>query len=195
MNSTVQKFLWVFLALAIVIGGIWEFYPLPDARERMEKLPLIGEGFKGQNVPLTDFEKQFFKGVDVIKRVYLIDKSWYFVSLLDGTHNRHIVHDPRYCFRGAGWTILSEKPFPLPHGEGNQVALLKDNERREAVYWYTDGSKQYSSPMYYWWETTLRRLSLGRSGPEPILVIIQPLEIVKPDWNKVQVAFKPLFNF
>ncbi len=195
MSPTVRKLLWTFLAIAIVLGGIWEFYPLPNAKDRMEKLPLVGDFFKGQNVPLSDFEKQFFKGIDVIKRVYLIDKSWYFVSMLDGSNNRHLVHDPRYCFRGSGWTILSEKRFPLPHGEGSLVALLKDNERREAIYWFSDGIKQYSSPMYYWWNTTLRRLSLGRSGPEPILIIIQPLEIIKPNWNQIEENFKPLFNF
>lgn len=194
MKRKTQTLLWIGLIISILLGLFWQFYPLPDAQDRMNQLPLSGKGFIGKNEPLTAFEASFFKGVNIAKRIYNVAGQEFFIAILDGTHNRHIVHDPYYCFRGTGWTIDSERPFPLPRGQAALIQISKNGEQREALFWFTDGTKQYTSPLYYWWQTTLRRLTLGRSGPEPILVIVQPLSDHTVNWDDFKKAFPELFQ-
>jgi hypothetical protein len=104
--------------------------------------------------------------------------------VVDGTRNRRAVHDPGFCFRGAGWKIESEQPFALPHGEGRLVRLSRASETAEAVYWYSDGLSAHADPRRYWLEATLRRLSLGRSGPEPVLVMLVPAGPSPAGWQE-----------
>lgn len=190
-----QKILWVCLGVAIILGLIWQLYPVPDAETRINALPLYGPDFKGQIVPLSSTEKEFFKGVNVLKRIYTVGKYTLFITVLDGTHNRHVVHDPYYCFEGSGWSIINERPFKIPGGQGNLVNITKDGQVKEALYWFSNESEHYTSPLKYWWQATLRRLTLGWSGPEPVLIMIQPLDDRENiPWEKLKDEFPAVFN-
>jgi hypothetical protein len=118
----------------------------------MQTLPLEGAEFSGKDVPLTDFEKTFFNNVNVIKRLYRIDGNNYFVTVLDGTRNRHVVHDPYYCFRGSGWEIMSAQDFPLKNGEAKLIEITKGAQQKNALFWFSNQKEQYTSPWKYWWE-------------------------------------------
>ncbi len=194
MNKSQQYLLWIFLLLVIIIGSIWQFYPLESAQGRLNSLPLNGANFLGQEIELTSDEKKFFDNINIVKRIYKIDDQYFFVTVLDGSRNRHIVHDPYYCFRGAGWTINGERPFPLDQGMANLIDISKGDEHREALYWFSDGTTAYTTPMRYWWQTTLRRVSLGSSGPEPILIMVQPMSKQTVDWPMVVKQLAPLFE-
>jgi len=170
-----QKLLWIGLILAILIGVIWEFYPLSDAKKRLDSLPLRGTGFEGFSVPLTPVERTFFEGVNIVKRIYKVGDQQFFIYVLDGTHNRHAVHDPTFCFRGAGWDIEKETTIPLSSGSALLVDIKKAEVEKEAMIWFSDGKTNFSSALKYWWLTTLRRLTLGKSGEEPVLISIQPI--------------------
>ena len=37
MNTTTQRWLWVTLIVAITLGFTWQFYPLTDAKERLDQ--------------------------------------------------------------------------------------------------------------------------------------------------------------
>jgi hypothetical protein len=193
MNRQPLTLLWIGLALAILLGALWQLYPLPDAKARLNSLPLQGDHFSGVNAPLSDFESRFFKKINLIKRVYSLDHQSLFVYVLDGTRDRHLVHDPFYCFRGSGWETLSQKVVLIPGGHANLMELTKNGQKRDALYWFTDGQNRYTSPLRYWWETTLRRLTLGRSGPEPVLVMVQPVEKENLNWEKLKDDFPELF--
>ena len=41
MRSKQQAFLWVFILIAAVFGTLWQFYPLPDAQERLDYYYLL----------------------------------------------------------------------------------------------------------------------------------------------------------
>lgn len=192
-SSTPQTILWIGLAAAIVLGLIWQLYPLPDAKTRIDTLPLVGQGFIGMDVPENEFEQQFFKGVNVVKRIYRIGYENYFVTVLDGTRNRHVVHDPYYCFTGSGWTILDKKAFPMKDGEAEQLIISKNNREKAAIFWFTDGTTVYHSPFEYWWKSTIRRLTLGRSGQESLLIMIQPMDTTtEVDWKKITTVLNAL---
>lgn len=188
-----RKILWAGLAIAIAFGLIWQFYPLPDAKTRLEALPLAGKGYTGMDVPVTDFEENFFKNVNLIKRIYRVGHENYFVTVLDGTHNRHVVHDPYYCFTGSGWDIQSKQKIPLKDGEAEQLIISKNNREKSAIFWFTDGTSDYCSPWKYWWKATLRRLTLGRSGQESLLIMIQPLDTTTDvNWKHITDILSPL---
>ncbi len=184
----------VFLLFVILIGLVWQFTDLPDAKARIESLPLNGKNLSGYDVPLTPSEEAFFKGVNAIKRIYKVGNQTFFLYALDGTHNRHAVHDPTYCFKGSGWDITNEKNFPLKDGSGLLFTLNKGYQTKEALVWFSDGVHNYNSPFKYWLATTLRRLTLGRSGAEPVLVSIQPLLTKTLDWNEIFKQFPELNN-
>ncbi len=187
--------LWIGLAVAVVLGLLWQFAPLTDAKSRLQALPLNGPSFIGQDIALSDWEKGYFKNVNVLKRVYTIGKKTLFVTALDGTLNRHVVHDPLYCFRGSGYEVASEKTIDLP--DGGSVAflkLIKNNSEQDAMYWFTNGQTTYDSPLRYWWQATLRRLTLGMSGEEPILIVVQPIDDHPLDWKEVVHYFPQLLT-
>lgn len=194
MTEKSKKSLWIALAFAIILGAIWQFYPLKNAQERLEKLPLEGADFKGKNIPLTSFEAQFFHGVGVIKRLYRIGDDNIFLTVLDGTYNRHVVHDPYYCFRGSGWDILGEKQVSIPGGSASLVQIQKGDMEKEALFWFSDGTDHFSSPFTYWKLTTLRRLTLGHSGAEPVLIMVQPAYEATMDWKKLPEQFPQLYQ-
>jgi hypothetical protein len=185
--------LWIVLGLAVVLGLLWQFVKLPDADLRIHQLPMQGVGFTGYDLPLSEDELKFFANVNMVKRVYQVGDQRYFIYVLDGTHNRHAVHDPTYCFRGSGWEVVSQKPFPVEGGMGALYQLVKGKERKDALLWFSDGKERFASPFEYWWKTTLRRLTLGRSGPEPVLIVIQPLKATEDtNWNKLLQQFPEL---
>ena len=186
--------LWIFLGIVILLGVIWQFVPLSNAEQRLTGLPLVGTQYGGKNIPLTEFESNFFYHVNILKRLYDVQGNYLFIIALDGTDNRHIVHDPYYCFRGSGWDILGEKSIPIPLGTASLVKIRKGTEEKEAMFWFGNGSANYASPLKYWLETTLRRLTLGLSGPEPVLVLVQPVNHDSVDWEELPKQFPSLFK-
>lgn len=194
-SPTTQKVLWIGLFVAIVLGILWQFFPLKDAQNRLDALPLNAPGVEGKNLPITPLELEFFKNVNMIKRSYLIGDQKAFIYILDGTHNRHAVHDPVYCFRGGGYEILSKRPYALKNGEGSLYVISKGKEKREALLWFSDGTSHFNSPVRYWLSATLRRLTLGASGPEPVLIVIQPIGEDKPlEWDRLLQDFPQLLE-
>lgn len=194
MSDATQKAFWIFLAIVITLGVVWQTYPLPDAKKRMDALPLNGPGFRGEEIAATPFEVDFFKGVNMIKRMYKVDDRSFFVTVLDGTHNRHVVHDPYYCITGSGWQINHKESLTIPGGEASLVSMNKDGYERQALFWFSNGTTRFASPMHYWIEATIRRVSLGWSGPEPVLILIQPLDNKSVDWHKLIDALNPVFS-
>lgn len=194
MSNKTQKILWISLFVAIALGALWQFYPLPNADQRINSLPFVGPGYRGKDVPLTAFEEEFFKGVNVIKRIYTVGNKTLFITILDGTNNRHVVHDPYFCFKGSGWNIESAETVNIPNGIAKLLKIEKNQVKKEALFWFSDGTKNYDSPYQYWKETTLRRLSLGKSGPEPVLIIVQPIEEGSLNWKNLETQIPELFT-
>ncbi|MDP1835577.1 MAG: exosortase-associated EpsI family protein [Chlamydiales bacterium] len=195
MNKNKQILLWSGLTLAVILGLLWQFIPLQDASKRIDELPLYGPSFVGRNIPLSPWEQGFFKNVNVLKRVYRVGGQDLFISALDGTNNRHAVHDPLYCFRGSGWEVVEQKSLPL--ADGGSVAfvkLRKGKEEQDAMYWFSNGKEHYDAPLKYWWQATLRRLSLGASSQEPILIVIQPIDKSTLDWKQLVNLFPQLLT-
>ena len=187
--------LWGSIVLAVGAGAAWQFYPLADASERMEALPLRGLMFASEDVPVSEVEQSIYTGATVMKRFAQVRGQKVVLTIIDGTGNRHAVHDPLFCFRGAGWEVIDAAEFQLERGEARRVSLARQGEPAEALYWFSDGQQAFGSAVEYWGRTTWRRLTLGTSGNEPVLVMLTPVDERPIDWNALLAAWPELGAF
>ncbi|MGE9297329.1 MAG: exosortase-associated EpsI family protein [Puniceicoccales bacterium] len=168
--------LWTICGLTLIIALIVELAPKQDAMEQLLGIPEAGPQFRSQSTPLTPEERNLLGEAMAVKKVVLPEGSPPFLySAIDGTRNRHAVHDPRYCFVGAGWRIVSEQTIESPQGEYQALTLERDGQQRHALYWFTTPDGWFVSPMSYWMRATWRRLTFGAGGEEPLLVVVQTL--------------------
>ncbi|WPJ96818.1 exosortase-associated EpsI family protein [Coraliomargarita algicola] len=163
------------LLLLIFTAGYMRSLELEDASVRMAAFPLSGPGFTARSVPLTDFESDILGAADGYKWIYSWKGLRYAITILDGTHNRQAVHDPRYCFRGAGWDIVDDQVISYAGGSARQLKLTRQGGSSEALFFYSNGEIVFDAPLEYWLRATLRRWLRQYGGAEPVLVMIQPL--------------------
>lgn len=173
MKNTRQPYLVILITIGLIVGIVWEFAPLQDASKRFQTLPLVGDKFRGEDIPLDEWEKSTFGHINLLKRLYTFNGQSYFVTMMDGTKDRHIVHDPQYCFTGSGWKIVAREQLDVANGTASLLKMRKGLLYREAVVWFSNGHSRHSSPVKYFLQTSLRRLSLGYSGPEPVMILLQ----------------------
>ena len=194
MKSWTKQILWAALGVAVLLSLLWELAPLPDAGARLDALPMQGLNFAGREVPLSPIEELTYHPARVLKRIYRVGRQHVEVLVLDGSRNRHAVHDPLYCFRGAGWRVSGTREIELPGGHARWVQLTKGGNTAEALCWISDGVLRHLSAPRYWLQTTLRRLTFGRSGPEPVLVVMQPLGGGTVVWERLLQEFPALLE-
>jgi hypothetical protein len=192
MSARNRLFLWTLLLLVLALGAAWDRYPLADAAGRLALLPKSGPGFASVSVSLTPQEIDTFGDTNVEKRLYESTSGRLLITAVDGSRDRHAVHDPMYCFRGSGWEPELQETVAVPGGEARWVRLQKHGQEIQALYWFSDGRRRHGSAPHYWWQTTLRRLTLGASGPEPVLVVVQSLGRESPGWRTLFDRFPAL---
>ena len=194
MNNSSKKILWIALGIALVLSLVWQFVPLRDASDRLDAIPMSGLGVHGKDLPLAEVETSIYSPARVLKRLYQVGRQQVIVVAIDGSRNRHAIHDPTFCFRGAGWTIGAAREVPVPGGYARVLSLTKDGKHIEAMYWLSDGRTRHASALEYWWQTTWRRLTLGQSGAEPILFVLQPVNRDSLDWELLLQQFPGLLE-
>lgn len=184
--------MWGALAVVMLLGVVWERVALPDAAVRLRQLPLKGLGFVGQELPLKEVERKVFGKADVVNRVYAARGQKFVLTIIDGTGDRHAVHDPLYCFKGAGWSVAGREAVRITGGEAALLQLRRQDRDASALIWFSDGRERHASALRYWWQTTLRRVTLGASGEEPVLIILQPAEGRSLNWEQIFSALPAL---
>jgi hypothetical protein len=187
----------MLLGLLIVVGiaaTAWDAFPLDDASDRLDLIPRSGMYLTSRDVVLSAREQADFGRARVIRRVYQVRGQRAVLTVLDGSQNRHAVHDPEYCYRGAGWEVTGREAVPLVGGAADLLRLHRGDENTEVLCWYSDGTERHASPTRYWWQATLRRVSLGRSGAEPVLVLVQPYGGEPIDWRAFLDDFPSLLD-
>jgi hypothetical protein len=176
MSRLAQRLLWGALALALVMGVAFDLSRKGADASRIHRIPAKGFGFHSFEIPLSQGELARYKQAEVIKRCYVMGASRFILVAIDGERNRHAVHDPMYCFTGSGWRIVSTESMPIEAGSCTVLHLMKGAVSRDVAYWFTDGRKRHASVVRYWLQATLRRITMGRFGQEPVLVMIQSIE-------------------
>lgn len=192
MLTRARKALWILVIFSVGCGIAWSFYPLSGAGEKLRAVPLQCGPFAGVDVPLTERELKVLGRVDVVHRRYEFGARSVYVTLIDGSRDRHAVHDPRYCFRGAGWKVLEERQRPVQGGAATWLRAVNADRHAEAAFWFTGGEQRHSSMTRYLWDSMLRRVSLGRLGGKPVLVVLQSFDEDPLEWNEVETMIAEL---
>lgn len=182
-------FILIFAALGVAVRNI----DLVDASVRLASISKEGTDYKSRDIGFSEFEQDILGEAEGIKLLYLWRGQRYALSVIDGSRNRHAIHDPRYCFRGAGWEIVDESEVPFLGGEAIRMTLEDDEVRCEALFFYSTGDLIFSNPTEYWLRATLRRWTIGRSSPEPVLIMVQSLDS-GASISEAMNQFLPLLN-
>ncbi len=177
--------LWSALFFAVVFGAAVKWIPQHSEQSRLQRLPLTGSFFSCTPLTLSPIELSFYGKSKVIKRFYRFAQCDFVMIVIDGSANRHVIHDPLYCLQGSGWHINSREPLSIDGGQADLLRLSKDGVNRESVFWFSDGISRHASIVRYWLQTTLRRLTFGHFQPEPVIVILQSTGNTNPDWHKI----------
>jgi len=188
--------LWGALILTTGITFVWPLIPLASAANRLSAIPTASPDFQASPLELSTADRHFLGKANVAH--YLIAMRGggrLILTVIDGTNNRHAVHDPNYCFSGAGWQTQSKTAVKVSTGDATLVMLAKADQKTEALWFFDDGSKQFTSPVEYWLKTSCRRLTLGGSGPEPVLVTLQSLPGETVNWDRVRQILLPALGF
>lgn len=197
MTPRNQRSLTILLLIAVICAFLWDVLPLHDAQARILALPKDGLGFSSQKMELNETEKVVYGEAQVLKSVYQTAWGNFLLILVDGSRNRHAIHDPTYCFTGAGWKVVDRRTVAVPSGKIGVLTLQKGPENRMAAYWFSDGKTRHNSALQCWWQTAKRRLTFGTISEEPILAVLQPLEKnpSTENWDKLSIRLPFLFNF
>lgn len=194
INNLLRKFLWGALLIAVLGSVILGLLPRTRPASRLAQLPTRGLGFAGRDLPLSEAEATVFQRAAVVKRLYQVGDSRFVLLAVDGEGDRHAIHDPLYCFRGAGWTVTSETATTIPGGQSKIVRLTKGPQTAEALYWITDGEHRHASALKAWWQSATARLSAHPARHTPVLVLLQPVTGSSVDWQELLHRFPELFS-
>ncbi len=194
MNDLKRRWLWLALGTVMAMSLLWELVPRSDATARLNRLPGTGFHLFSRDIPLNKVEEDIYHGANVRKRLYQAGHEKFILLAIDGTHDRHAVHDPTYCFLGGGWKVGADRTLPIPGGVARLLNLTKSDGNVEIMFWISDNHVRHGSAMRAWWQSTLRRLTFGLSGEEPVIFILQPLPGTTVNWDDICVEFPALFE-
>lgn len=167
------------VAALVVASQLW---PLPDASARVARLSPTGVWHRTAPVELGPWERDYFGRAQVVKRIAVVQRARVALTIIDGSRNRQAVHDPEFCFRGAGWTVERASDVRVENGRARLLCLRKGTATTEALFWFSDGATALAAPWRYWVMATWRRLTFGHSGAEPVLVLLTSLDDAPPNW-------------
>lgn len=172
MNKIDRGSVWLWAAFVMLVLGsvVYALAPKPDASQRLADLDLQGVGFKGVSLPFSEQEQDFLGAAEAIKRRYLHGDMTMVMIAIDGTENRHVVHDPSFCYRGAGFEVTAGKTFPLLNGEGEILTLEKGDQSMKVAYWFSDGERRFTGFYEYVFRSALSRLTFGTIWKQPVMV-------------------------
>jgi len=191
-----KKLLWTVLGLLVVLTFVWPMIPLATAESRLKALPAQGNHFRSRPLELDQADVDFLGKATAVQHIVAVRGGGRMIlTVIDGTRDRHAVHDPSYCFSGAGWKISQRKPVFTAKGEAVLAMMTKDGQTAEAMWFFDDGKHQFASPFDFWLRTSSRRITAGLSGNEPILVMLRSLPGHPIDWSKVQTDVLPEMGF
>ena len=194
MKITPRHWLWFGLGIVVLLSLLRNFVPAGEPVRRLSLLPKDGLGFVSHDLPLNQTEVQVYRQVETVKRLYHARGQRFILTVVDGSGDRHAVHDPLYCFRGDGWQVVRQQTVAVPGGRARLLTLERSGRRTEVVFWFTDGRERYASAWRAWWLSVMHRLTFGKSYGEPVLVLLQPASDETPSWSSVFAQCPFLFE-
>jgi len=194
--SRKQMLLGTLCGLAAIIALVWPALPMSEGTNRLANIPLDGPDFHSVSMELSPADTKFLAGASAVQRIVRPRQGPPFMlTVIDGSGNRHAVHDPTYCLAGGGWNIMNKQKMTMASGEATWLSMEKDGVKMEALWFFDDGSEQFTSPLTYWSRASLRRATRGLSGPEPLLVMLRIPPGESADWKRIPQVLLPALGF
>jgi len=144
-------------------------------RKRLALLPhRLGE-WQGSDTALSDQELQMLGMEDYILRKYSNGSEqdiWVYVAYYENQSKGDIIHPPKICLPGSGWTpiSISREKIHFPEGpiriaEVNKYLVQKGADRDLVVYWYHSRGRvvanEYLDRLYLIWDSLSKKRSDG----------------------------------
>ena len=192
MTKQRRKFLWLIFVASLLVGMVWDLIPVQRDENRLQILLDDNQSLPMIELPLADRD---FLGEHIIQRLCQAGNQLFVLTVVDGAKDRHALHEPMYCFRGAGWEVQTQSTFPLADGSEKLVSLQRDTQQLEILYWFSDGKERHASAINTWLNSILHRASFGHIKDPQVLVIIQPWNTQTLDWKLLFVRSPILFEF
>lgn len=170
MKRIRQLVLWTTFAFFVSLLGYWSRTKPPSAQDRIDSVPNKGLTFKLTRIPWSRNELNTLQEAGGSKWHCQMAGDEIVLVVIDGAQNMHAIHDPAFCFRGAGFDVVRESDVPLSGGVGRQVELKSENEKRELVYWFSDTRTRYHSLLNFRLQTAFSRLNANQRTPLMILL-------------------------
>ena len=183
----------LLLVSTVALSMLWPRLPMAGDPAPLDRIPREGIGLKSRDVEISPIEKKWLGGAAGLKRIFSFRDRLWLLAVTDGTNNRQAVHDPTYCVLGEGWKIIAKSRMPLAGGSALSVTMTRNGETARTLYWFYDGAAPFSSVVEFWLRSTLRRITRGLSGPEPLLFILRPAGTPPEDWQAAANEVAPLF--
>lgn len=175
-----------YLALVILVLGLFalalDSYKLSNGQERVQRIPTYGPGFALRPLPAQADDAALFGKAQVHRFTLACRQGNFLLTIIDGTDNRHAIHDPVYCVSGAGWQVTEEQEIKTSHGRVKALRLNKQGRETHLLYFFADGERHWTSPTRTWLGQAARRASLGTTSEAILLVELQPYQKTKPNW-------------
>jgi len=166
-------------ALVLVAGGaLLQFVAHGEAvplRRAFDELPRELGGYRGVDESLEPEVLKVLGVTDFVMRQYTAQGRpplWLYAGYYASQRTGVIIHSPRQCLPGNGWSIVSADRVTLdvatPTGRGvsvNRVLVSKGEGRQLVLYWYQERGRvvadEYWGKAYLVWDSMTRGRSDG----------------------------------
>lgn len=172
--SRQKPWFYILLLAGISLSFLWDYLPRANSVHRLSQLQKNASLIGAENIPLSPDEILELKGAEAVKLALKFEGRVWTLIAVDGSGNRKFIHDPQYCFQGTGWECVEQQKLPLPNGKAEILKFTRDGESKIFAYWFDDDRRTFYSMPEFLFRATLRRITLGLSGKEPIFMNLYP---------------------
>jgi EpsI family protein len=180
----------IVMILVAAGGAVWWLHfrmPAELDPDSISRIPLTLEGWRGEDIPLSEGVERMLRADSQIQRQYESPKSeliWLYVGYYGTERGGRPEHTPWACYPSAGWVILSAIEIPpsvtpseKPGGALNELVVQKYNSRRLVHFWYrTHRAKNIATETGLTIDHVLGRLSTSRRADGALVRLSTPID-------------------
>jgi EpsI family protein len=127
----------------VLLHGVSHGEPVP-LRQPLGQLPLVMDGWQGQDNPLEERVVSALGVSDYLKRAYLNSGGHHvdlYVGYYQSQRTGETIHSPKNCLPGAGWEPVRAGHLTIPLAARpaivvNEYLVEKGPSRYLVLYWY-----------------------------------------------------------
>jgi len=195
MSRTNGQFLqWLIILFVVLATFAFKIHATQQQHSSLHDVPVSGYGFDGRALEFSDAELAFLGKAEAIKHEYSQADYRLVVVVVDGSNNRHAVHDPIFCLRGAGYETTSNTEFPIINGHGQLISLANGSARQKVAFWFSNGEQRYTAFSRYLAESAINRLTFGAIGSQPKMITVYSTGGRIPNWSSILDRFPVLMD-